>query len=126
VAIHAWRQPGALPFDARETLIVEALLRGTTMGWLPRLLALPVFAAALWGLAHYPFANDVALGAGLAAYAALGLWRPTLMLFLTPPWLALINLAHGAAACIWKTTTCSWPQRWACSWSGVSTPPAFA
>jgi len=92
VAIHAWRQPGALPFDTRETLIVEALLRGTTMGWLPRLLALPVFAAALWGLAHYPFAN-VALGAGLAAYAALGLWRPTLMLFLTPPWLALVNLA---------------------------------
>lgn len=92
MAIHAWRLPGALPFDARETLIVEALLRGTTMGWLPRLLALPVFAAALWGLAHYPFAN-VALGAGLAAYAALGLWRPTLMLFLTPPWLALVNLA---------------------------------
>ncbi|HNA29456.1 MAG TPA: hypothetical protein PLL19_07190 [Thiobacillaceae bacterium] len=60
--------------------------------WLPRLLAPLVLAGAALGLSRYPFA-PAELGMGLAVYAALGFWRPHLMLFLLPPWLALVNLA---------------------------------
>ncbi len=57
-----------------------------------RLLALLVFSAAAFGIAVYPFAK-LELAFGLAAYAIAGLWRPYLMLFMIPVWLAMINLA---------------------------------
>lgn len=50
------------------------------------------FALAGYVLQAYPFAR-VGLGIGLVAYAAVGLWRPHLLLFLLPLWLALVNLA---------------------------------
>ena len=56
------------------------------------LLALPCLALAALGAQAYPFAR-LELGLGLAAYAALGLWRPHLLLFVLPLWLALVNLA---------------------------------
>lgn len=59
---------------------------------LSRLLAPVMFIAVLIGLYLYPYAR-LELGAGLAICAALGAWRPNLLLFLLPPWLALVNLA---------------------------------
>lgn len=56
------------------------------------LFALPCFALAALALQAYPFAR-LELGLGLLAYAALGLWRPHLLLFALPVWLALVNLA---------------------------------
>ena len=55
-------------------------------------LALPCMALACFALQAYPFAR-FELGLGLLAYAALGLWRPHLLLFALPLWLALVNLA---------------------------------
>jgi len=55
-------------------------------------LALACFALAGFALQAYPFAR-FELGIGLLLYAALGLWRPHLMLFVLPLWLALVNLA---------------------------------
>ncbi|MEW5786334.1 MAG: hypothetical protein AB1899_00630 [Pseudomonadota bacterium] len=60
--------------------------------WLPRLLSPLAFAGAVAGLLHYPY-GQLGLGLGLAAYALIGFWRPTLLLFMLPPWLALVNLA---------------------------------
>lgn len=60
--------------------------------WLPRLVSPLVFAGAIVGLLNYPY-GQIGLGLGLAAYALLGFWRPTLLLFMLPPWLALVNLA---------------------------------
>lgn len=57
-----------------------------------RLLAMPVFFAAAWGIVVYPFAR-LELALGLAAYAIAVFWRPHLMLLVVPVWLALINLA---------------------------------
>lgn len=56
------------------------------------LLALPCLALAAFALQSYPVAR-LELGLGLLAYAALGLWRPHLLLFALPLWLALVNLA---------------------------------
>jgi hypothetical protein len=56
------------------------------------LLALPCLGVAGFALQSYPFAR-FELGLGLLAYAALGLWRPHLLLFALPLWLALVNLA---------------------------------
>lgn len=50
------------------------------------------FVLAGFALLAYPFAQ-LELGIGLLAYAAVGLWRPRLLLFLLPLWLALVNLA---------------------------------
>jgi hypothetical protein len=58
----------------------------------PLLFALPCLAWAAFALLAYPFAQ-LELGLGLLAYAALGLWRPHLLLFALPLWLALVNLA---------------------------------
>lgn len=56
------------------------------------LLALPCMVLAFFALQAYPYAR-FELGLGLLAYAALGLWRPHLLLFALPLWLALVNLA---------------------------------
>ncbi|OYY94294.1 MAG: hypothetical protein B7Y41_08220 [Hydrogenophilales bacterium 28-61-23] len=56
------------------------------------LCALPCLSLAGFALQSYPFAR-FELGVGLLAYAALGLWRPHLLLFALPLWLALVNLA---------------------------------
>lgn len=57
-----------------------------------RLLGVAVLAATALGVAFYPYAR-LELGLGLLAYVGLGLWRPRLLLFLLPVWLALVNLA---------------------------------
>lgn len=51
-----------------------------------------VFSAVLAGLWYYP-TFQIELALGLACYAAFGAWRPSLMLFLLPLGLALVNLA---------------------------------
>jgi hypothetical protein len=56
------------------------------------LFALPCLALAAFALQSYPVAR-LELGLGLLAYAGLGLWRPHLLLFALPLWLALVNLA---------------------------------
>lgn len=56
------------------------------------LLTLLCLAFVAWGVWVYPYAR-LELGLGLLAYAALGLWRPHLLLFALPVWLALVNLA---------------------------------
>ncbi len=57
-----------------------------------RLLAMPVLFAAAWGVAAYPFARPE-LALGLLVYAVVAYWRPVVMLFAVPVWLAAINLA---------------------------------
>lgn len=64
----------------------------TPTNWPVKLLAVLVLALAGVGLYHYPFAH-LELALGLALYGLLGIWRPSLLLFLLPPWLALVNLA---------------------------------
>ena len=54
--------------------------------------ALPCLGFVAYALQVYPYAQ-FELGVGLLAYAALGLWRPHLLLFALPLWLALVNLA---------------------------------
>jgi len=54
--------------------------------------SLVCFVLAGLALLTYPFAQ-FELGLGLLVYAAVGFWRPRLLLFLLPLWLAMVNLA---------------------------------
>ncbi|MEW5770595.1 MAG: hypothetical protein AB1831_09560 [Pseudomonadota bacterium] len=60
--------------------------------WLLPVAAVLCLGATAGGVWLYPFAR-VELGLGLLAYAAIGYWRPTLLLLMLPPWLTLVNLA---------------------------------